>query len=312
MKQLFLLFAALLMHAVLIAQNGFKQLPSGLNYKIVKTGAGVLPKTNNAVQVHTIQAIGDSAIFSTYSTGPSLIGLNKASLQNDFVRIFTMMRAGDSAVFFQTAKAIKKQMNALPPFMQEKDTLFGYCKMVKIFPSLKSGMLEKQKEANVQLVKEQADLKKHLEEKNLPHKPTPTGCFINITNPGTGAAVKKGATVSVMYRGQRLDGVVFDTNMDASFGHTDPLVFPAMSGSMIPGFDEAVGMLKKGGKCRVYIPATLGYGQNGSGELIKPGDALVFDLELTDIQAPAPLPQQAAPPPQKVKPTVKPKPARRG
>jgi FKBP-type peptidyl-prolyl cis-trans isomerase FkpA len=300
-KGIALFLAAALLQLALHGQPGFQKLPSGLNYKIIKTGKGALPKMSNCLQVHTIQAIGDSAIFSTYSSGPSLIELNTPSLQNDFVRIFMMMRAGDSAVFYQTAKAIKKQLNVLPPFMKETDTLFGYCKSVKIFPSIKLAMAEKELQSRGQIIKEQVVIKEYLTQNKIDAKLTPKGSYIQISNPGTGAPVQQGATVSVMYKGQKFDSTIFDTNMQPGFSSTDPLVYQAGTGSMIPGFDEAIMLLKKGGTCKVFIPSTLAYAQSGSGAIL-PGENIMFDLELRDVQQP---PAAAKKPAPKPKPPVK-------
>jgi FKBP-type peptidyl-prolyl cis-trans isomerase 2 len=53
---------------------------------------------------------------------------------------------------------------------------------------------------------------------------------------------------------------------------------------MIKGFDEAVLMMQKGSKVKVYIPSMLAYGPAGNPPKIKPFENLMFDLELTDIQ----------------------------
>jgi FKBP-type peptidyl-prolyl cis-trans isomerase len=91
-----------------------------------------------------------------------------------------------------------------------------------------------------------------------------------------------------MYKGQTFSGKVFDTNMDTSFKHTDPLAFTVGVGQMIRGFDEGVRFLGKGGKGRIYIPSTLAYGAQSPSPDIKPFENLMFDVEVLDIQDKAP------------------------
>jgi FKBP-type peptidyl-prolyl cis-trans isomerase len=59
---------------------------------------------------------------------------------------------------------------------------------------------------------------------------------------------------------------------------------------MIKGFDEAMPYLRKGGKGKIYIPSLLGYGAAPPpGGPIKPYDHLIFEVEITDVQAKAPV-----------------------
>jgi peptidylprolyl isomerase len=53
---------------------------------------------------------------------------------------------------------------------------------------------------------------------------------------------------------------------------------------VIPGWDEGIALLKKGGKGTLYIPSTLAYGPNGAGGVIAPNSNLKFEVELVDIE----------------------------
>ena len=100
---------------------------------------------------------------------------------------------------------------------------------------------------------------------------------------GTGADAVAGKTVKVNYTGwlyttkqTNFKGTQFDT----SVGKT-PFQFKLAAGTVIPGFDQAVTGMKVGGKRTVLIPAALGYGASGSGN-IPPNSGLVFDIELLE------------------------------
>jgi FKBP-type peptidyl-prolyl cis-trans isomerase len=63
-----------------------------------------------------------------------------------------------------------------------------------------------------------------------------------------------------------------------------PFTFEAMTGQVIPGWDEGMGLLKKGSKALFYIPSALAYGAEGAGGGAIPADAdLMFYLEILDV-----------------------------
>jgi peptidyl-prolyl cis-trans isomerase A (cyclophilin A) len=102
---------------------------------------------------------------------------------------------------------------------------------------------------------------------------TASGLMYEVLTPGTGASPSKTSTVSVKYTGSLLDGTVFD-----STGTGAPASFRA--DQVIPGWTEALLMMKKGGKMRLVVPPDLGYGARGYPGVI-PGNAyLVFEVEL--------------------------------
>jgi FKBP-type peptidyl-prolyl cis-trans isomerase len=95
---------------------------------------------------------------------------------------------------------------------------------------------------------------------------------------GTGAEVKPGDTVTAHYTGALAkNGVVFDS----SISRGQPATFP-LSG-VIKGWQDGVPGMKVGGKRRLLIPASQGYGEAGSPPRIGPNEPLVFDIELISI-----------------------------
>ena len=81
--------------------------------------------------------------------------------------------------------------------------------------------------------------------------------------------------VEVRYRGELIDGTVFDEA-------TTPITLNL--GGVIKGWTEGVQLMSVGDKYRFYIPSELGYGEQGAGNDIKPNAALVFDIELVSIK----------------------------
>jgi FKBP-type peptidyl-prolyl cis-trans isomerase len=107
----------------------------------------------------------------------------------------------------------------------------------------------------------------------------PSGFYYEILQKGEGKSPTMSDTVKLHYHGTLIDGTVFDSSVDR--GH--PASFP-MSG-VIKGFSGGLTKTQVGGKVRIYIPSELGYGDNPRpGGKIKPGDALIFECELLEIQ----------------------------
>jgi len=110
----------------------------------------------------------------------------------------------------------------------------------------------------------------------------PSGLQYKVLVAGTGDIPKATETVKVRYEGRLVDGTVFD----ASSRHGDqPVSFRA--NQVIKGWTEALTMMPVGSKWTIYIPQELAYGEKEQGQ-IKPFSALIFDVELVEIDKPKP------------------------
>jgi len=109
---------------------------------------------------------------------------------------------------------------------------------------------------------------------------TPSGLRYKILQEGTGKKATKGSMVSVHYKGQLLDGQVFDS----SYQRKQPIDFTIGVGQVIPGWDEGIQLLKVGDKARMVIPSELAYGSRGAGGVIPPDATLIFDVELMNVK----------------------------
>jgi len=96
---------------------------------------------------------------------------------------------------------------------------------------------------------------------------------------GTGASPKPGDSVRVHYTGWLKSGQKFDSSVDRG----EPFVFPIGRGQVIKGWDEGVAGMRVGGKRKLVIPAHLGYGDRGAGNVIPPGATLIFEVELLAV-----------------------------
>jgi len=106
---------------------------------------------------------------------------------------------------------------------------------------------------------------------------TDSGLQYVVLTEGDGEKPKATDRVTVQYRGTLLDG----TEFDSSYKRGQPATF-AVKG-VIPGWTEALQLMKVGSKYKLFIPADLAYGPRGSGRLIGPNATLIFEVELLEI-----------------------------
>jgi FKBP-type peptidyl-prolyl cis-trans isomerase len=108
---------------------------------------------------------------------------------------------------------------------------------------------------------------------------TPSGLKYTVLKAGKGATPKQGQTVVVHYTGTLTNGKKFDSSRDKG----QPFSFIVGQGQVIPGWDEALSMMKVGERRKLTIPPKLGYGAAGAGGVIPPNATLIFDVELLKI-----------------------------
>jgi peptidylprolyl isomerase len=109
----------------------------------------------------------------------------------------------------------------------------------------------------------------------------PTELAVTELSAGSGPEATMGDTVSVFYVGVRSeDGTEFDTN----YGGGRPFPVTLGLGSVIAGWEEGLLGVQEGGQYQLDIPAELAYGEQGAGEIIEPGDALTFVVDVVSVE----------------------------
>ncbi len=109
-------------------------------------------------------------------------------------------------------------------------------------------------------------------------KETASGLQYRVITAGDGEQPQSADTVVVHYRGTLLDGSEFDS----SYKRNKPATLPL--NGVIKGWQEALPLMKEGGKWELYVPAELAYGTRGSGSRIEPNQTLIFEVELLEIK----------------------------
>lgn len=111
-------------------------------------------------------------------------------------------------------------------------------------------------------------------------KTLPSGLQYKVIKEGSGKMPKVTDTVTTNYRGTLVDG----TEFDSSYKRGQPATFPV--NGVIPGWTEALQLMKTGSKWQLFIPANLAYGDKGAGPIgpIGPNAVLIFDVELISVK----------------------------
>jgi FKBP-type peptidyl-prolyl cis-trans isomerase FklB len=159
----------------------------------------------------------------------------------------------------------------------------------EVMTTFEKDMEQKQKELGD---KNKAEGTKFLEENKKKEgvKTTASGLQYKVLKEGTGPQAKKTDTVTVNYRGTLISG----TEFDSSYKRGQPATFP-VSG-VIPGWTEALQLMKVGSKYQLFVPSNLAYGERAVGPDIGANSTLIFEVELLDAK-PDPTPGPAVPVP---------------
>jgi len=194
-------------------------------------------------------------------------GAFKGSFENGL----RLLSVGDSATIFVPVDSLFKDANQpVPPFLKRgTDVRF----IVKIKKSQSRAEFEKDmaKLSAEQTGKDAKLIEAYVANSGKQFTKTSTGLYASISNPGVGEGPKMGESWEVNYIGTFLDGKEFDKGAGVAM----PPV-----GQLVPGFNEALMLLKKGGKGTFVIPSALGYGAQGAAPRIPANAILVFELEV--------------------------------
>ena len=107
---------------------------------------------------------------------------------------------------------------------------------------------------------------------------TASGLQYKVLKSGVGESPKVTDTVKVHYQGTLIDGTIFDSSIQRG----QPISFPV--NAVIPGWTEALQLMKVGDKWQLFIPAKLAYGERSPAPAIPANSVLIFEVELLGIE----------------------------
>lgn len=277
----------------------FKTINPKLKYVFVEDKPTVgHPEEGDDVMLRMIAICNNRFMYnsSTVNKGkPGAFSISKPAFKGDIADVLVLMSPGDSVICLVDAKAMfdysKKPM---PDYIKPGDWIQYNIRLVSIKPK---AQIQKEREAEFakfmqqqntdnQPVNDDSALQTYFKIRNISPIKTASGLYYSIQKEGVGANAAAGDTVVMNYRGNLLDGTVFDSNIDSAFMHVMPLNFVLGTGRVIKGWDEGISYLKPGSKAFFYIPSRLAYGaQSRPGSTANPkgipaNSVLIFEVEL--------------------------------
>lgn len=228
--------------------------------------------------------------------------VDKSEFKGDFLDMFMRLHVGDSASFFISLDSLKAHYAEEFKFEPKYDTMkyLGFAVKVdsifdrKTVQGLRDKAEAEQKKQQEMMLAMQAEepaaIAKYIADNKITAKPSATGVYYIETGKGKGDNIKNGQAVTLKYTGKFTDGQIFDSSEKSG----QPLQLVLGQHQVIPGMEEALSLMKKGGKATLVIPSSQAY-RDGGGRM-KPFATLVFDIEIVDVQnAPAQQPQMQMP-----------------
>jgi len=284
--------------AVALTACNNESTPYGLTFTRHRTGTGPQVRDGEYLVMNLVAIDeNDSVWHDTYKENqpmivrvapPVLPGLKEPGETG----VYRMLHVGDSVSFDIDAETIyvRTWNQELPNYM---DPGLEVTYQLSVIEIVDEEGLEKYRLRNLeryeaerienqirQYGKDTTAIANYLKEKSIVAVKTLSGLSYTVDRDGTGPVAKSGKKVAVRYTGKLLNGNVFDSNLDA----VDPFVVNVGRGDVIAGWEEALQLVKKGGKYTFYIPSLYGYADQGSGAKVPPNAVLVFEMEVKDIQ----------------------------
>ncbi|MEQ9592262.1 MAG: FKBP-type peptidyl-prolyl cis-trans isomerase [Cyclobacteriaceae bacterium] len=276
-----------------------RETPKGHKYVVVSKGDGVVANPGEYILMDIVIKDSNDSVWNDSRNQDvplilSIQGEEVKETEDGIEEIFRLLSKGDSVIFTMTAKDFfeKTWRQPMPPTMDSSTEFTFYMKLNEILDqaglqAVEEGMVAKQLQKDIEIIDA------HLEEIGIEAQSTPSGLRYFITEEGSGPNAAVGQEVQIHYAGYLLDGTLFDSSMESvareNGSYTEgrpytPLTLNAGEGQVIAGWEEAMLLMNKGAKMKVWIPSTLAYGPRSRSALIKENSILMFDMEMVDVK----------------------------
>lgn len=274
---------------LLLGCNKDRETATGLKIKVLKEGSGAFARPGEFLVTRMIvKSPQDSVLRDTDEQKvPMIIPVgdgSNPSLDKGINSAFRMMKLNDSVSINIDVKTLFGD-EPIPPQLKPEDKL-TYIFTVRDIAD-QSGVnriqrelqqqqvMEQQRMVAAQLTTDTVALDAYLSERKITAQKDKSGLRYVIRRMGRGPTPTVNSTIRVTYKGTLMDGKVFDQSKG-------PVEWPL--NQMIKGWQIGFGFLQKGTAATLYVPSTLGYGQNGYYPDIPPNANLIFEVELLDVK----------------------------
>lgn len=265
--------------SLLFSCDQFKvtQDPDGSKYQIHTEGKGKKVNIGDMITFDlVIKAPNDSTFENTYKRNqPVVLVAQKGTYKGSFENALMHLTEGDSATVFVNADSLfARVQQPLPPGITKGADMKFIVKIQSIQTREEFQKAQDAKKGN------EAKIMEDYAKKNFPNATkTQYGIYRVVVKEGSGELLKAGNTAQVHYTGKLMNGKVFDSSIGKA-----PFELTVGQGAVIPGWEQALAMMKKGEKSIFFIPSSLAYGEQGAGGVIEPFSSLIFEMEIVDVK----------------------------
>ncbi len=296
MKKHFLIISGIILFAASCKQSkfkGYEKAENGLFYKFfIKNDTTLTPQVGDGIAIqYTIKKQSNDSLIvnskdvSRDGSGNAKFLLQPPTFKGSIEDGLLMMHKGDSASFIISADSFflkTNRMNELPNFIRPGEYLNVHIKLVDI--KSRKELEENQRKQEEELAKlKEEELKKldeYIKTNNIKVAPTNSGLYYIELKKGKGEKIGINYVAKVHYRGELVDGTVFDSSEGK-----EPIQVTVGMGEVIAGWDEALQMMQKGAKAKIILPSSIAYGKQQAGP-IPPYSTLIFTLEVVNVIPP--------------------------
>ncbi|MDR2979993.1 MAG: FKBP-type peptidyl-prolyl cis-trans isomerase [Bacteroidales bacterium] len=252
--------------------KGYQKHETGYYYKIHQSSdtAYLIQKGDYPVVAVELR-VGDSLITAFQE----MFAVDTILYEGDLNTALLTLHTGDSATFiFNKDQFASHYMNDTLDFPEED--IYITVKVHNV--TTKAEVDEFIREMEVAAESEPGLIEQFLTENNWDKEPTPQGIYFREVEKGKGEAAQMYDMVTINYTGMLLDGTVFDSSENRG-----PFTIQLGVSQVIPGWNIAVSMMKKGEIAEVIIPSRLAYYDRGN-YVIPPFSPLHFKIEIINIE----------------------------
>lgn len=247
-------------------------------------GTGPKPGPKDYLKVHySVSTLEGKEFFSSFKNPEPILMQMEGQFETPGLKAgLSLLNKGSKAHLILPSKlAFGEGNNSVEPYtplvyvVQLVDVMSKaqYDKETALKTKQAAALAEKAK------VQEPEILKKYLADNKITAKPTATGLYYVELKKGSGVMAAKGKKVKVQYEGKLINGTVFDSSKKQG----KPIEFVLGQNQVIPGWDEGIAKMSVGGKAKLIVPSSLGYGAQAN-PVIPAYSTLVFEVELVDVK----------------------------
>lgn len=266
--------------------KGYDKTENGMRYKFfIQNDDTLKPKVGDIATVTMVYGTEDSVLFNTNRFPNPLEIPVEDHFKGDIYEGLKLMSIGDSAEFIISADSfflITARYPQLPEYVDSGSFMVFGIKLVD-FMTQEEKIKKDQEKLNQRKEQEMLDLEQYIADNSITVQPEESGLYFISEKKGRGRLPKMEEMVTFHMTVGLIDGTKVFSTLDRG----EPIEIEFGKRFDTEGLEQGLGMIRKGGKARLIVPSSIGFGAEQRGQVIPPYSTLVYDVEVTNIRSKA-------------------------